>query len=97
MINYTFNDGATTYTRITKAQASAMFDFNEPFYIIAHKMRPGFPFSMGFNINPERYHDESKSFTQMVLDFAFYNCSYETGYYAAFYKMTENKPKTETL
>ena len=96
MITYTFNDGTTTYTRITKTQASAMFDFNELFYIIARKCRPGFPFSMGFTIYPnQEYH--LRSFNQMVANFRYYNCSHETGYYPAFYRMTENKPKTETL
>ena len=97
MITYKFNDGATTYTRITKTQASAMFDSHEPFYIIARKCRPGFPFSMGMILEAPLLHDKYSSFDSAVMNFSIYNCSHETGYYPAFYRMTENKPKTETL
>ena len=51
MLHYAIYDKATSYTRITKSAARKMFNAGEPFYIIAHKMRPGFPFSMGMVVD----------------------------------------------
>lgn len=99
MNHYTVNDGATTYSRISKRQARKMFENRQSFYIIAHKMRPGMPFSLGMTIDGEHYASENAerakyklsqySFDQVVSEFCFYNANcHETGTYAAFYKMS---------
>lgn len=75
----------STFTRITKREARKLFAQDKPFYIIAHKMRPGYPFSMGMTIHPTEYHAENRRFDQMVSNWNWYNASYETGYYPAFY------------
>ena len=98
MNQITIRDGATTYTRISKRKARKMFNADHPFYIIAHKMRPGFPFSMGMIVDPahiktERsctptYSTVESLFDATVTDFCFYNANcWETGYYPAFYTM----------
>jgi len=74
------------FTKITKRQARKLFADNSPIYVIAHKMRPGGPFHMGMTIFPQRYHEESRTFDQMINDFTYYNCSHETGYYPAYYQ-----------
>ena len=84
------SDRASRYTRITKLRARVLFATGKPFYIIAHKMRPGFPFSMGMTIDPLHYTAENVNFDAMVNNFSFYNCSHETGAYPAFYSVSEN-------
>ena len=107
MQRYTIQDGATTYTRISKSDARKMFRAGEVFYIIAHKMRPGFPFSMGMTIDPKPYLKEHAeralsasavysgsgyAFDTMLANFCFYNANcHETGTYAAFYNVSERK------
>ncbi len=99
MNRYVITDGETRYTRITKDDARRMYNANEPFYIIAHKMRPGFPFSMGMIIDPAHIKAERSTtptyptpeslFQATVIEFCFYNANcHETGEYAAFYRMT---------
>jgi hypothetical protein len=61
-----------------------MFTEGKSFYIIAHKMRPGYPFSMGMTVYPTEY-TEGQSFDYMLNNWNFYNSSWETGYYPAFY------------
>ena len=73
------------YTRISKRIARKLFEQGKSFYIIAHKMRPGYPFTMGMTVFPIAYHEESKDFDYLVNNWNYYNASYETGYYPAFY------------
>jgi hypothetical protein len=56
-------------------EACKRFAAGKPFYIIAHKMRPGFPFSLGMTTDPKRYQDEGQSFDAMVRNFEFYNAN----------------------
>jgi hypothetical protein len=93
------SDGATRYTRISKAKARKMFEAGKPFYIVAHKMRPGMPFSMGMIIDGSHYAKENaerakyqlsqETFDSVVTNFCYYNANcHETGTYAAFYSMS---------
>jgi hypothetical protein len=102
MERYTISDGATNYTRITKQAARKLFDAGKVFYIIAHKMRPGMPFSLGMTIDGAHYAKENaerakyelsqETFDTVVRDFCWYNANcHETGTYAAFYLMSERK------
>jgi hypothetical protein len=107
MERYTICDKATAYTRITKSDARKMFNKGESFYIIAHKMRPGFPFSLGMLIDGAHYAKENaerapyglsqETFDTVVQEFCWYNANcHETGTYAAFYRMSDRKQRTAT-
>lgn len=86
------DDGATRYTRISKRRARKLHANGQGIYIIAHKMRPGFPFSLGMLVpSVERISEEvtPTSFDDCVRNFEWYNANcYETGYYSAFYTMS---------
>jgi hypothetical protein len=82
-------DGNTRYSRISKSAARNLFDAGKPFYIIAVKMRPGFPFSMGMTIDSQDHLAESGTFDSAVNNFEFYNANcHETGTYSAFYEVS---------
>jgi len=86
MKHITITDSTTRYTRISKAEARKLFACGKPFYIIAHKMRPGFPFSMGMTIFQPTYKEEGRTFEWAVDNFEWHNANcHETGTYAAFY------------
>lgn len=98
MTRHIITDGATTYIRISKREASKRWSNDELFYIIAHKMRPGMPFSMGMMIDPKHIKAERRLtptyptvdslFDATITEFCWYNAnSHETGTYAAFYLM----------
>lgn len=83
------NDGHSRYERISKPVARKRFDKGEPVYVIAAKMRPGRPFSMGMSTvgHAEEYREQygDEAFSRMLINFTWYNCTWETGYYPAFY------------
>lgn len=84
------SDGVQRFTRISKQAARKRFAKGEFTYIIAHKMRPGYPFSLGMMFGPvpeaECGSDYQKSFDGQVQNFEWYNANcHETGTYAAFY------------
>ncbi|HLZ39421.1 MAG TPA: hypothetical protein VKQ11_00570 [Candidatus Sulfotelmatobacter sp.] len=100
MTRLKISDSASTFTRISKAGARKLWAQGEPFYIIAHKMRPGFPFSLGMMIDPEHIKQErnltptyptvESLFDATVTEFCFYNANcHETGTYAAFYTVRD--------
>lgn len=74
-----------TYIRVRKNQARKLFEENKPFYIVSHKMRPGMPFQMGMTIYPEEDKKEGRTFSMLIDNWNYYNSSWETGYYPAFY------------
>lgn len=85
MTRMTFSDSGATYTRISKREAVRMYTTGQSFAACPVKLRPGFPFAPHIMIHP----DETRSFDQMINSFKYYNCSHETGYYPAFYRVTE--------
>src|SRR5665213_4368129 len=103
MERYVITDGSSRYTRISKVQARKLFESGkESFYIIAHKMRPGFPFSMGMTIDCAHYATENaerakydlkpEGFDSMVANFCYYNANcHETGLYPAFYLVSDKR------
>ncbi len=107
MIRHTFTDAASRYERITQRNAKRLFEAGKPFHIIAHKMRPGFPFSLGMNVDSASLLQDWKesygegphptvptltAFTKLLQDFCWHNANcHETGTYAAFYVVTERK------
>ena len=105
MTRHVITDGASTYTRISKREARKRWNKGETFYIIAHKMRPGFPFSMGMTIDPNHIKTErsltptyptvESLFDATVTEFCYYNANcHETGLYAAFYDVATHKGGT---
>ncbi len=104
MQRHIITDSATKYTRISKFEARKMFNQGESFYIIAHKMRPGFPFSMGMTIDPNHVKAErsltptyptlESLFDATLCEFCYYNANcHETGTYAAYYRMADRASK----
>ncbi len=84
VIRTTISDGHNKFVRITQTQARKRWAANEPLYVIAHKMRPGRPFSMGMTVFPAQY--PVQTFDQMLANFCFHNANcHETGLYAAYY------------
>ncbi len=87
--------------RISKAQARKLFAADRPIYLCPHKMRPDGPFSCACLIlgksyleNAEMYRNdpqlwkgtlEKTAWDLMYNNWCFYNATYETGYYAAYY------------
>ena len=85
-------------TRITKHQAKQRFAAGQAFSLCPHKMRPGYPFNQAFLVTADylsRYRSDSGIYKGDVSDqeawdtlynnWAWYNTSYEQGYYAAYY------------
>jgi hypothetical protein len=91
MNQYRISDSGTTYTRISKVKARKLHATGTPIYLIAHKMRPGFPFSLGMIMpDVERMESESFTFDKYVRNFEWYNANCnETGLYSSFYTMAE--------
>lgn len=87
MNKYVFNDGYNKYTRITKKRARERYDRGEPVYVIAHKLRPGRPFSYGMTILVEKdLCGNTIPFDEHVEQYCWYNAiCYETGRYSAYY------------
>lgn len=99
MEKHIIKDGTSRYTRIFKVEARKRFNKGESIYIIAHRLSPGMPFSMGMTIDGTHYAKENterakyelsqQAFESVVIDFVFYNCTHETGYYPAFYVVSD--------
>lgn len=92
------------FRRITKREAFARFRDNLPLVLCPRKMRPGYPFAMHSSVTPadwtERlftsipYRNDPEGVARhawevMYNEWAYYNASYETGYYAAYYVCDE--------
>jgi hypothetical protein len=89
------------FTKITKAAAKKRFAANQPVYLCPCKMRPGGPFNSACLIFGKEYLEQAEGYRNndilwkgnleatawnlMYNNWAFYNTSYETGYYAAYY------------
>lgn len=85
-------------TRITKHQAKQRFASGLAFYLCPHKMRPDYLFCPAHHVPAlylNRYRSESGVYNGDISDsqawdtlynnWAYYNTSYEQGYYAAYY------------
>lgn len=89
------------FRRITIHQAKKRFFNGEVVYFCPHKMRPDGPFSCATGIHPKEWLENAESYqnhpdlwkgsTEATAwrlaynNWAYYNASYETGYYAAYY------------
>jgi hypothetical protein len=68
------------YKRVSKAQAEKIWKEGGILVIAACKMDPETEF--GFEITENR---EPEQWEAVINSFIYYNCTYETGYYPAFY------------
>lgn len=77
-----------TLERISKRQARKLFDAGETVYMQSCKFHPFGMWSQAYSVNKNQdnmiYAPET--FDNIVNNFEYYNCSYEQGYYASFYK-----------
>ena len=71
----------TTFTRINKARARNLVNKGGKVYALPRLMRTGNAWQAPALIEL----DEFASFDSWVNSYEYYNCSHETGYYAAFY------------
>lgn len=71
--------------RIDKRRARKLFREGKPFVICPCKFYPSGPFNLAMIIHSSKYLEEGWTFERMYNNWEFYNCSYETGYYAHFY------------
>lgn len=69
------------FTRITKQEAQKRFAASLPIYLNPCKLAPNGPWSMACLVFGKDY----ESWDQMYNNWAFYNATYETGYYAHYY------------
>lgn len=67
--------------RINKKEARRRFNQGEEIIIEACKMRVDSMWGDSFRINNK----QEKDFDSIVNEFEYYNCMYETGYYASYY------------
>ena len=75
--------------RISKRTARKLFNEKKDFLIIPCKINPNNMWGIGAKINQYYYNQFpeifEKDFDVLVREYTFYNCSYETGYYPAYY------------
>lgn len=72
--------------KINKAAARKLYNTNQPFWIVACNLRPEYGILIG---SASFEHMADILFDNMVNSFEYYNCSNNTGRYAAFY--TDNE------
>ena len=71
-----------TIERISKRAARKLYDSGETVYLQSCKFHPFGVWSQVMDIT----NSCDLTFDAMVNSFEYYNCSYEQGYYASFYK-----------
>ena len=76
----------TDYNRISKATARELHHAGKEFLVVPRKLNPANRFfAMGSVIDKAMFPD----FDKICNTMQYYNCNYETGYYLAFYTVTE--------
>lgn len=79
------------YVRIRKQHARKLYNADVPITMVGHKMQPFRGWNLGYTIHKskdmESYYATCNevNFDRRVNAHAFYNTSWEEGYYAAFY------------
>lgn len=73
------------FKRISKQQASELFNDGQSFYIQLCNRTPANPWQYAMEINSLKYLDESWSFDGLVNNFEYYNLEHEREYCASFY------------
>lgn len=90
-----------SFKRISKSAAKKLFNEGKGVYLCPCKMMPGTPFNMAALIYGKEYLEKAEMYRNspdlwkgtleatawdlMYNNWSFYNTSYETGYYAAYY------------
>ena len=94
MNKYSITDSTTArdtiykYDRITKAAAKKAYNAGANIALCANKMRPGGMWHPEFTINANNS-TEPADFDIICNNFRWYNCTAATGYYIAFYIVSE--------
>ena len=80
------------FLRISKHEAKRRFFAGETIVLCPHKLRPGFPFAPHVYVNGAECRKQSygmpsdaELWQRMYNSFCYYNSSWETGYYPAYY------------
>lgn len=82
MNKYIINEGGKCWERISKGQARSLHNKGLDLLVTACNMHP-FGLMGGVKLNGQR---GGRDFDTWVNEFEYYNCSYECGKYAAFWK-----------
>jgi hypothetical protein len=88
MNKYTLHSKTQNFERISKRKAKRLFEETEKQIVICPcKFNPCGPFAFGMTLFRDK--EEPGRFDKLVREFTWHNCVYETGYYPAFYLVTE--------
>jgi len=73
--------------RLYKKEARKAYDEGTVLVMVPCRMYPNSPWGLSFTLNKKEREAAGKTepFDTLVQEFEWYNCNYETGYYAAFY------------
>lgn len=71
------------YSRLFKNQARKAYEQGTALVVVPCKFRPDSPW--GFSYHLKKSEHPTDMFDDIINNFTFYNCVYETGYYPAFY------------
>lgn len=69
------------WNRVSKVKAEQIFNAGKEILLVPAKFCPTSELSISYE---KQYTDYS--FSELVKNFAWYNCTYETGYYPAYYQ-----------
>lgn len=73
------------YERVDRRKAKRLYNVGESIILLPCKC-----FTDWFSFESPENHNKVKSFENLVNEFEYYNCNYECGYYAAFYRISGN-------
>ena len=83
--------------RVNKTQARKAFNNGDTVWLQSCKLAPNSYAIPAWSTNADRYAgaaDNDKWFDQVVGNFEFYNCNWETGYYTSYYvRAQENETR----
>ena len=84
--------GGSQYRRISKAKARKLWGTGPTISLCPVKLRPGGPWQSDIRYFVEEQRE--REFDRLVNSFVWYNCQHnETGYYPAFYLVTQEVGK----
>lgn len=76
------------FTRVSKRAAIKLLESGKQIAVCPVKLRPGFPWAPECYVDKARLESEDTTLQSFLNSVSFYNCTYETGYYLAFYQVT---------
>lgn len=80
------DDSGQKWERVGKRTASKVFDAGKDVRLIGCKFNPFGAWGFGSTINiADHKGEDNNTLANYAMQYAWYNCNYETGYYPAFY------------